>query len=69
MSLPTDRALLTRKDVAGILEVSPDFVRRNEVTLGLDKAKVTIGKKLVRYRRRAVEALLAGVGILPQAPR
>jgi hypothetical protein len=67
--IPIDRALLTRKDVAGMLEVSPDFVRRNEVTLGLDKAKVTIGKKLVRYRRRAVEAVLAGAGILPRPPR
>lgn len=66
MSLPINRQLLTRKDVASLLEMSVEFVRRNETTLGLDKAKVIVGRRVIRYRRRAVEALLAVSGILPQ---
>lgn len=63
--IPTNRQLLTRKDVAGLLEMSVEFVRRNESSLGLNKAKVKVGKRVVRYRRRAVEAVLAAAGILP----
>ena len=57
--LPNDRQLLTRKDVANLLEMSVEFVRRNEDRLGLGAARVVLGPRSIRYRRRAVVAILA----------
>jgi hypothetical protein len=50
---------LTRKDVASLLEMSVEFVRRNEDRLGLGAARVVLGPRSIRYRRRAVVAILA----------
>lgn len=48
--------LLTRKQVAAVLELSVDQVRRRESRLGLSHARIKMGSKLIRYKREAVEA-------------
>ena len=47
MNLPT--VLVDRKELAQLLNVSPDQVRRNEVRWGLSQAKVILNRKTVRY--------------------
>ena len=44
-----ERALSTRKDVAGLLGVSADAVRRNEKRWGIDVARVDLNTRCVRY--------------------
>lgn len=63
-TLPNDRELLTRKDVAALLEMSVKFVISNEERLGLRAARVDLGARSVRYRRRAVTAILASRKII-----
>ena len=51
---------MTRGDVALLLEISPDMVRRNEKRLGLDRCRVDVNAKVVRYwRGKARKALKA----------
>lgn len=62
----SEEQLFSRIDVAEILEVSPDFVRRNETILGLDEGRVIVGPREVRYRRWVVERMAAKIGIEPR---
>lgn len=49
---------LTRKEVAAMVGVSTDSVRRNEEAWGLTKAKVQANSRLIWYREQeAVEEL------------
>lgn len=55
-----------RKDVAQILEVSPQTVRRNESRLGLDKARCDISERgMVRYNARIAQQELEQRGLWP----
>jgi len=60
----------TRKDVARILEVSVSTARLLETHLGLDKAKVVITRRTVRYRTsiaiRQLQKLHADLGPFPE---
>ena len=61
------KALSTRKDVAGVLGVSVDAVRRNEKRWGIDKARVDLNARCVRYRHSMLMFILAARGFF-QAP-
>ncbi|HZR17967.1 MAG TPA: hypothetical protein VFE51_11660 [Verrucomicrobiae bacterium] len=51
----TKVADLTIKDIAtDLLEVTVKTVRRNEKRWGLDKARYSVNKRVVRYRRGIV---------------
>lgn len=50
------KTLLTRKEVAAVLGLSMDQVRRGESRLGLTHAKIRIGRRIIRYAKAAVEA-------------
>ena len=56
--------LLTRKDVAQIVGVSPRSIAASEKFLGIDKAIVRFNARVVRYRPRMVMAALAKKGLL-----
>lgn len=56
--------LLTRKEVAAMFEMSPQWIAKHEERIGLDKAKADLGSRSVRYRRTAVESILARHGII-----
>lgn len=54
---------MTRKEVADFMEVSIDFVKRHEESLGLRAVRIQfIGTRTVRYRRDAVISILASRG-------
>jgi hypothetical protein len=57
-------ALLTRKDIAAMLGISVDMVRKNEKNLGLKSARADINTRTIRYLRPKVESILAGRGLL-----
>lgn len=63
-----ERQLLTRKEVADRFEMSTKWIIKHEDRLGLRAAKVDLGGRSVRYRRAAVESILARYGILPYPP-
>jgi hypothetical protein len=63
------RNLLTRKEVAALFEMSPQWVRKHEARLGLDKTKVDLGGRAIRYRRLAVESVLARHGVVSVSDR
>jgi hypothetical protein len=41
--------MITRKDIATMLNVSVGAVRRNEKRVGLDRARCDINPRLIRY--------------------
>lgn len=55
MNLPT---VLTRKQVASLLEISVDQLRRREAALGLARAKITVSRQCIRYRAADVYRIL-----------
>lgn len=55
-------ALLSRKDIAQMTELSVDVVRRNEANLGIAAAKILINGRLIRYRRAKVLPALRKIG-------
>jgi hypothetical protein len=63
MSTPN---LITRQDVANLLgdSISVDMVRKNEKSLGIDRARKDINKRLIRYRRDLVVQILTARGLL-----
>lgn len=48
----------TRKDLAVKLELSPQTVARNEARLGLDKARVDVNQRNVRYDAKIADVEL-----------
>lgn len=56
--------LSTRKDVAGLLGVSTDAVRRNEKRWGLDQARVDLNSRCVRYCSARMLLILKARGFL-----
>lgn len=52
---------LTRKEVASLLEISVDQLRRNESKIGLDKARVRVSRQCIRYRSDEVYKILLTV--------
>ncbi len=60
----TRKALLTRKEIAGLLEVSVDQVRKNEGRWGLGPARVDLNARCVRYRCLKALAILEGRGFI-----
>ena len=62
MNLPT--VLVDRKELAQLLNVSPDQVRRNEVRWGLSQAKVILNRKTVRYYKRVALLILKRRGFI-----
>ena len=54
----------TRKDVAQLLAVSADQVRRNEKRWGLDQARVDLNPRCVRYSTSRMMRILRARGFL-----
>lgn len=50
--------LITRKEAAAILSVSVQSFASNERRLGLEAARVDLNKRLIRYDREAVLAVI-----------
>jgi len=57
-------ASLSRKDIARMLDVSVDTVRKNEKHWGLRPCMVRFNMRLVRYRKPKVIELLVASGVL-----
>ncbi len=55
----------TRKDVARILELSIDVVRKNERRLGLDLARIDVNPRLIRYNAEIATRELKRRHLLP----
>ena len=53
MKIP-QKKYLRRKELAEFLEISVGVLVRNEVHLGLDKARCDINKRLIRYNTEIV---------------
>lgn len=49
---------LTRKEVAALLEISVDQLRRREKAIGLDRARVNVSRQCIRYRTAEVYKIL-----------
>ena len=62
---------LTRQDVALMIDLSVDVVRRNEKRLGLSDIRVDLNKRSIRYRGAEARAALRARGLLldPGAPK
>ena len=58
--------LITRQAVADLLgpDITPDVVRKNEIRLGLDRARRDINPRLIRYRRDLVIQILTERGLI-----
>jgi hypothetical protein len=56
--------LSSRKDLATLLGVTVDQVRRNERRWGLDKARRDLNPRCVRYRRTEAMAVLRARGFV-----
>ena len=54
----------TRKDVAQLLNVSADQVRRNEKRWGLDQARVDLNCRCVRYSTLRMMRILRALGFV-----
>lgn len=60
------KALITRKEIAAMTDLSVDVIRRNEQTLGLATCKMRLNRRHVVYRRSCVITSLRAAGfILP----
>jgi hypothetical protein len=57
---------LTRKDVAVLLGVSVDQVRKNEFLWGLSKVRYDLNQRSVRYPRGAALRILKKCGVLKE---
>ena len=55
---PIGKRLLSRKDVAELLEVSPEQVRKNERRWGLHAARRDLNQRCVRYKTLMALAIL-----------
>ena len=56
--------MCTRKDVAQLLTVSADQVRRNEKRWGLDQARVDLNRRCVRYSTSRMMRILRARGFV-----
>jgi hypothetical protein len=63
MSIPT-QPLISRKDLAQLLGISSDAVRRNERRLGLHRARRNINARCVRYRTDIAWTILRDAGLV-----
>ena len=59
---------LSRKDIARLLEVSVDKVRRNEAKWGLKAARLGFNLRFIRYRRARAFAALRAMGLIDDLP-
>jgi hypothetical protein len=57
----TDQTYITRKELAYILCVSIDSLKRNERRTGLIAAKVCWNRRLVRYKRFEALAIIGSL--------
>jgi hypothetical protein len=55
---------MDRKEIALKLRMSVYQVRKNEEALGLDQAKVTINKRVIRYNRPKAMLILQSRGLV-----
>lgn len=61
MSSSNHSPFLTRKEVADRLDMSVEFIRRNEARLGLHACRVTLSRRVIRYRRADAEAAILAI--------
>ena len=59
------REFWTRKEIAQLLDVSVETIRRHENQLGLDKAKFVIGPGSIRYTSSVAATQLKRKGAFP----
>lgn len=59
---------LSRKDIARLLDVSVDQVRRNESRWGLKPARRGFNLRFIRYRRARVIEALRAMGLIDDLP-
>ncbi len=59
---------LNRKDLAQILDVSVDQVRKNEKAWGLDAARYDLNLRVVRYDKERAELIIKERGLRIQVP-
>jgi len=59
---------LSRKDIARLLDVSVDQVRRNESRWGLKPARRVFNLRFVRYRKGKVIEALRAMGLIDDLP-
>ncbi len=57
------KQVLTVNDIAIIMDMTPRKVRENEKKFGLDKARVRVAGKFIRYKRSVIETLEAFRGV------
>lgn len=58
------KTLWSRKDVAALLDITPDQVRKNEARWGLDSARRDLNRRCVRYASRLARSILQGLGFI-----
>lgn len=54
---------LTRKDVANLIGFSVWYIKRREAALGLDKCRLKLGGRSVRYDCEKVRLALLSIGL------
>jgi hypothetical protein len=59
------RSFITRKEIAAILEVSVDTVRRREVVWGIHIFKREISGRQIDYHAAPTRAKLVKLGLMP----
>ena len=64
MKTTIERRSLTRKDIALMLDVSVDAVRKNELAWGLGKARHDLNRRCVRYEGHRTLVILKKKGFL-----
>lgn len=61
------RSFITRKEIAAILEVSVDTVRRQERAWGIFEFRRQLSARQIDYRRDAAMRALAALRLLPDS--
>lgn len=53
---------ITRKEIAAMLDVTVDVVRKNEAEWGLIEARLDFNKRMIRYQSLMVRRILMSKG-------
>ena len=58
-----NQKLITRKQISARSGLSVDEIRRNEKRFGLDKCKISINERNVKYREHDAEEAMRHMGL------
>jgi hypothetical protein len=65
----SSKNLFTRKEIAQLINSTPDVVRKNEARLGIQEFKVLINRRNILYKRAGSIKALTERGFLEEPPK